>query len=55
MIAFSTAGNRPLNWNVLTVDSHAPERYRNQLAAMDRCRGVRGAGRRAHDAGHRAA
>jgi N-acyl-D-aspartate/D-glutamate deacylase len=37
MIAFSRAGGRPLNWNVLTVDSHAPERYRNQLAAMDRC------------------
>ena len=35
MIRFSRAGNRPLNWNVLTVDSHAPERYRNQLAAMD--------------------
>ncbi len=38
MIQFSLAGGRPLNWNVLTVDSHAPERYRNQLAAMDRCR-----------------
>ena len=38
MIEFSRAGGRPLNWNVLTVDSHAPERYRNQLAAMDRCR-----------------
>jgi N-acyl-D-aspartate/D-glutamate deacylase len=37
MIAFSKAGNRPLNWNVLTIDSHAPERYQNQLAAMDRC------------------
>ncbi|MEI2640116.1 MAG: amidohydrolase family protein [Microthrixaceae bacterium] len=37
MIRFSKAGNRPLNWNVLTVDSHAPERYQNQLAAMDRC------------------
>lgn len=36
MIRFSTTGRRPLNWNVLTVDSHAPERYRNQLAAMDR-------------------
>jgi N-acyl-D-aspartate/D-glutamate deacylase len=36
MIRFSRTGNRPLNWNVLTVDSHAPERYRNQLAAMDR-------------------
>ena len=38
MIRFSRAGNRPLNWNVLTIDSHAPERYQNQLAAMDRCR-----------------
>lgn len=37
MIRFSRTGQRPLNWNVLTVDSHAPERYRNQLAAMDRC------------------
>ncbi len=36
MIRFSKAGDRPLNWNVLTVDSHAPERYRNQLAAMDK-------------------
>ncbi len=35
MIRFSKTGNRPLTWNVLTVDSHAPERYRNQLAAMD--------------------
>ena len=38
MIAFATAGRRPLNWNVLTIDSHEPDRYRNQLAAMDRCR-----------------
>jgi N-acyl-D-aspartate/D-glutamate deacylase len=38
MIAFAQAAGRPLNWNVLTVDSHDPERYRNQLAAMDRCR-----------------
>ncbi len=38
MINFSLTGKRPLNWNVLTIDSHAPERYRNQLAAMDRCR-----------------
>ena len=37
MIEFSRTGKRPLNWNVLTVDSHDPERYRNQLAAMDRC------------------
>ena len=38
MTRFSLTGRRPLNWNVLTVDSHAPERYRNQLAAMQRCR-----------------
>jgi N-acyl-D-aspartate/D-glutamate deacylase len=37
MIRFTRAGNRPLNWNVLTIDSHAPDRYRNQLDAMDRC------------------
>lgn len=37
MIQFSKTGKRPLNWNVLTVDSHAPERYRNQIAAMDHC------------------
>jgi N-acyl-D-aspartate/D-glutamate deacylase len=38
MIDFATAAGRPLNWNVLTVDSHDPERYRNQIEAMDRCR-----------------
>lgn len=38
MIDFSLTGQRPLNWNVLTVDSNAPERYRTQLEAMDRCR-----------------
>ena len=38
MIDFAKAADRPLNWNVLTVDSHDPERYRNQLDAMDRCR-----------------
>jgi hypothetical protein len=27
MIDFSKAGRRPLNWNVLTIDSHEPERY----------------------------
>lgn len=37
MVEFSKTANRPLNWNVLTVDSNAPERYRSQLAAMDRC------------------
>jgi len=38
MIDFARAAGRPLNWNVLTVDSGDPERFRNQLAAMDRCR-----------------
>ncbi|HKY16256.1 MAG TPA: amidohydrolase family protein [Microthrixaceae bacterium] len=38
MIDFASAAGRPLNWNVLTVDSHDPARYRNQLDAMDRCR-----------------
>jgi len=38
MIDFSRTGGRPLNWNVLTVDSHEPERYAGQLAAMDACR-----------------
>jgi N-acyl-D-aspartate/D-glutamate deacylase len=37
MIEFSKTGNRPLNWNVLTVDSNEPERYTSQIAAMDRC------------------
>ena len=29
------AARRPLNWNVLTVDSKEPERYREQLAACE--------------------
>ncbi|MGZ6950921.1 MAG: N-acyl-D-amino-acid deacylase family protein [Acidimicrobiia bacterium] len=32
----SAAGNRPLNWNVLTVDSRVPERVTRQLSAADR-------------------
>jgi N-acyl-D-aspartate/D-glutamate deacylase len=32
----SLAARRPLNWNVLTVDSREPDRYRDQLAALDR-------------------
>lgn len=32
----SAAGKRPLNWNVLTVDSRVPERIPRQLAAGDR-------------------
>jgi N-acyl-D-aspartate/D-glutamate deacylase len=37
MIEFSKTARRPLNWNVLTIDSHDPDRYRNQIAAMERC------------------
>ncbi len=36
MTAMSLAGRRPLNWNVLTIDSAAPERYREQVAACQR-------------------
>ena len=32
----SAAGKRPLNWNVLTVDSRVPQRIPRQLAAGDR-------------------
>ena len=33
MIEMSPRGQRPLNWNVLTVDSHEPERSRIQLGS----------------------
>jgi len=32
----SAAANRPLNWNVLTVDAREPERVPRQLSAWDR-------------------
>jgi N-acyl-D-aspartate/D-glutamate deacylase len=32
MINMSLRSERPINWNVLTIDSAAPERYRSQLA-----------------------
>lgn len=35
MAAMTLAGRRPLNWNVLTVDSAEPERVRAQLAACE--------------------
>jgi N-acyl-D-aspartate/D-glutamate deacylase len=38
----SAAGQRPLNWNVLTVDSSVPERIPRQLAASSRAREVGG-------------
>ena len=36
MAQMSYVGRRPLNWNVLTVDSHAPDRVANQLRPCDR-------------------
>lgn len=36
MVAMSRAARRPLNWNVLTIDSADPDRYREQLSASVR-------------------
>src|SRR5680860_5183 len=36
LVAMSVAGQRPLNWNVLTVDSRVPERVPRQLEASSR-------------------
>ncbi|MCY3910585.1 MAG: D-aminoacylase [bacterium] len=36
MVAMSRAARRPLNWNVLTIDSADPDRYRDQLGASVR-------------------
>lgn len=36
LAAMSAAANRPLNWNVLTVDSREPERIPRQMQAYDR-------------------
>lgn len=38
----SAAGKRPLNWNVLTVDSTAPQRVPRQLEAGDRAKELGG-------------
>jgi N-acyl-D-aspartate/D-glutamate deacylase len=35
LTAMSLAGRRPINWNVLTVDSREPERFRGQLRASE--------------------
>jgi N-acyl-D-aspartate/D-glutamate deacylase len=35
MTAMSVAGDRPVNWNVLTVNSSRPDAHRHQLAASD--------------------
>ena len=50
MAEMTLAGRRPLNWNVLTIDSREPERYRDQLAACENAFGARRQGRRADDA-----
>ncbi len=36
MVDMSRAARRPLNWNVLTIDSADPDRYREQLGASVR-------------------
>jgi N-acyl-D-aspartate/D-glutamate deacylase len=33
MVAMTTAARRPLNWNLLTIDSRTPEKMAHQLAA----------------------
>jgi N-acyl-D-aspartate/D-glutamate deacylase len=38
----SVAANRPINWNVLTVDSRVPERVPRQLGASSRARDAGG-------------
>ncbi len=36
MAEMSLAGRRPLNWNVLTIDSREPQRYHDQVAVCER-------------------
>jgi N-acyl-D-aspartate/D-glutamate deacylase len=38
MAAMTLAGRRPLNWNVLTIDSREPQRYHDQIAACQHAR-----------------
>jgi N-acyl-D-aspartate/D-glutamate deacylase len=38
MAAMTLAGRRPLNWNVLTIDSREPQRYHDQVAACEHAR-----------------
>jgi N-acyl-D-aspartate/D-glutamate deacylase len=40
--ALSAAADRPLNWNVLTIDAREPDRVPRQLGAGDRAREVGG-------------
>ena len=53
LVQMSVAGDRPLNWNVLTVDSRVPQRVPRQLEASTQAAAAGGRRRRAHDAGHR--
>jgi N-acyl-D-aspartate/D-glutamate deacylase len=38
MAAMTLAGRRPLNWNVLTIDSREPKRYHDQVGACEHAR-----------------
>jgi N-acyl-D-aspartate/D-glutamate deacylase len=38
MAAMTLAGRRPLNWNVLTIDSREPQRYHDQVGACEHAR-----------------
>jgi N-acyl-D-aspartate/D-glutamate deacylase len=38
MAEMTLAGRRALNWNVLTIDSREPQRYRDQVAACENAR-----------------
>jgi N-acyl-D-aspartate/D-glutamate deacylase len=38
MAEMTLAGRRPLNWNVLTIDSKEPQRYHDQVAACENAR-----------------
>jgi N-acyl-D-aspartate/D-glutamate deacylase len=42
LTAMSVAADRPINWNVLTVDASVPERVPRQLEASDRARAAGG-------------
>ena len=38
MAQMTLAGRRPLNWNVLTIDSREPQRYHDQIGACEHAR-----------------